>query len=255
MLPEERRRKIIEDVAESGGSSVQELADRLDVSKATVRRDLQSLEDEGLIERSHGGAVPVESVAAEQSYRQKDVQNLDQKRAIAASAVSEIQNGQAVFFDAGTTTMQVAKTVSTGTAFIAATNSPLLAVELSDRIEGVKLTGGTLRQQTYALVGPTAESFLQRTNFDQLFLGTNAIDVDAGLTTPDEDEAQMKSLMCDNAERVVLVADRSKIGRRSFIQFGTLDDVDVFITDGPVDRVLREACDSHGVSVVDAGSE
>ena len=255
MLPAERKRKIVDTVTEQEGCSVAELAEMLDVSKATIRRDLRDLEDEGLVERSHGGALPVRTVASEQSYSQRGVQNLDAKRAIAARACQEFQDEQVVFFDSGTTTMEVAKQAPNDVDFIAATNSPQLALELADNGRDVKVTGGTLRQQTRALVGPTGEAFMERTNFDQVFLGTNAVAPDAGLTTPNEDEARMKQLMCQKAQRVVLVADATKFGRKSFVQFADIETVDLLVTDAVLDGELLEAFETAGVDVVDEVGE
>lgn len=255
MLPAERKREIVDTVTEREGCSVGELAELLDVSKATIRRDLRDLGEEGLVERSHGGALPVRTVASEQSYSQRGVQNLDAKRAIAARARQEFQDEQVVFFDSGTTTMEVAKRAPSDVDFIAATNSPQLALELADNGRDVKVTGGTLRQQTRALVGPTGEAFMGRTNFDQVFLGTNAVALDAGLTTPNEDEARMKQLMCEKAQRVVLVADASKFGRKSFVQFADLETVDLLITDAVLDGELLEAFETAGVDVVDEVGE
>jgi DeoR family fructose operon transcriptional repressor len=250
MLPAERKRKIVEVVTEEGGRSVAELAEDLEYSKATIRRDLKELEKNGLIERSHGGAVPVTSVGREQTYQQKEVQNLEAKRAIASRAVQEIHTGQVVFFDAGTTTMQLAKQAPRDGSFLAVTNSPRLAVELGEEDTEVKLTGGTLRSRTRALVGPTAESFMERMNFDLLFLATNAVHDDGTLTTPNEDEARMKELMTEKCSRVVLVADRSKLGNRSFVTFAHLDDVDTFITDSPLEGPELEPFEAAGVDVV-----
>lgn len=249
MLPAERKRTIVELVTEHDGYSVAELADELDYSKATIRRDLRDLEEEGLVERSHGGAVPVSSMGDEQSYGQKEVQRLGAKRAIADRAVEEIHPEQVVCFDAGTTTMEVAKQAPEGDRFLAVTNSPLLAHELASNETTVKLTGGTLRPQTQALVGPSAEDFLDRVNVDTLFLGTNSVHPEAGLTTPNEEEAAMKSRMVAAADRVVLVADGSKIGERSFIQFATLADLDLFVTDGPLEDGFRTAAEEAGVTV------
>ncbi|QCC46994.1 HTH-type transcriptional regulator GlpR [Halobellus limi] len=250
MLPAERKRRIVELVTAADGRSVEALADELGYSKATIRRDLQELESQGLIERSHGGAVPVTSVGHEQAYGQKEVQNLEAKRAIAERAVEEITEGQVVFFDAGTTTMQVAQNAPKDGSMLAVTNSPRLAVELGKEDNDVKLTGGTLRQRTRSLVGPTAESFLERTNFDLLFLGANAVDVETGLTTPNEEEARVKELMVQRASRVVLVADATKIGERSFVTFADLSDVDLFVTAGEIDDETRERFEAEDVTVV-----
>ncbi|WP_254271434.1 HTH-type transcriptional regulator GlpR [Haloarcula marina] len=240
MLPAERKRTIVKLVTERDGCSVAVLADELDFSKATIRRDLRDLEAEGRIERSHGGAVPASSVGTERSYDQREVDRLDAKQRIAARASEEIRDGQVVFFDAGTTVMEVAR-AAPDAGYVAATNMPELAMELSDRELDVKLTGGTLRPRTRALVGPTAESFLERTNFDLLFLGTNALDARAGLSTPNEAEAAVKRHMVERAGRVVLVADSTKFGERSFVSFADVDDVDLLVTDAELPAALADA--------------
>lgn len=251
MLPEQRKRRIVALVTEHNGRSVAELAEELGVSKATVRRDLQELEDQSLIERSHGGAVPVTTVGREQPYGQREVQRLDAKVAIAERAVEEIQDGAVVFFDSGTTTLEIAK--RTPESIVAVTNSPVIALELDRADCEVKLTGGTLRHRSRALVGPSAESFMERMNFDLLFLGANAIDAE-GLMTPDEDEARMKSLMVERAQHVIAVADASKFGERSFVNFAALDEIDRLITDGEPPADVRDGCESAGGSVVEVGS-
>lgn len=249
MLPAERKRKIVEMVSEHDGCSVEELADAFGFSKATLRRDLSQLESEGMIERSHGGAVPVTTVGREQTYDQREVQNLDAKMAIADRAVDEIHEGQVVFFDSGTSTMEVAKCAPMDGSFLPVTNSPVLALELGREDNEVKLTGGTFRERTRALVGPSAEDFMDRMNFDLLFVGTNGLHVDAGLTTPNEDEARIKERMIERAARVVLVADETKLGERSFVQFAALDDLDLFVTDAELSDDEWDAFESAGVTV------
>jgi DeoR/GlpR family transcriptional regulator of sugar metabolism len=252
MLPAKRRQTITNLVSENGGRSVDELSTQLDVSKATVRRDLRELEDEGLIERSHGGAVPITSVGREQTYQQKGIQNLSEKVTIAERAVEEMADGQVVFFDSGTTTMEVAKRVSMDRLALAVTNSPLVALELGTEDSGVKLTGGTLRGRTRALVGPTAEAFMERMQFDLLFLGANAIDGN-GLMTPNEEEARMKGRMIECSERTVLVADHTKLGERSLVRFADLADIGVFVTDQTVDDAERKALADADVTVLLGG--
>ncbi len=249
MLPAVRKRKIVELVSEQGECSVAELAAEMDCSKATIRRDLSDLEDRKLIERSHGGAVPVTTVGNEQTYGQKEVQNLDGKMRIGERAAEEITENQVVFFDAGSTTMQVAKNAPENRSFLAVTNSPVLAIELGEQANDVKLTGGSLRHETRALTGPSAERFMERTNFDVLFLGTNAIGPSNGLMTPNEDEARLKSLMIENAGRVVLVSDGSKIGKQSFVKFADLEDIDMFVTDTTLSDEQYEPFESANVEV------
>lgn len=250
MLPEARQREIVELVTENSGCSVDELASQMDCSKATIRRDLNALAEKQLIERSHGGAVPATSVGQEQNYRQREVQNLEAKLAIAERAVAEIHDNQAIFFDAGSTTMQIAKQLPSNDTLLGVTNSPLQSMALNDAGLEVKLTGGTLRSPTYSLVGPSAERFMQRMTFDLLFLGTNAIHPTEGLMTPNEAEANIKSLMIEKSNRVVLVSDGSKLGEQSFISFADFADLDMFITDVEVTGELRECFEAGGVEVV-----
>ncbi len=249
MLPEQRKRRIVALVTEHDGCSVAELAAELEVSKPTIRRDLQHLEDQSLIERSHGGAVPVTTVGDERPYGQREVQQLDAKVAIAERAVEEIEDGAVVFFDSGTTTLEVAKRAPE--AIVAVTNSPVIALELEGSEREIKLTGGTLRHRSRSLVGPSAESFMERMTFDLLFLGANGIDAD-GLMTPDENEARVKSLMVQRSERVIAVADATKFGERSFIRFADLDEVDQLITDARPTRPIEQACTDAGVSIAEA---
>ncbi|WP_435156283.1 HTH-type transcriptional regulator GlpR [Haladaptatus sp. DFWS20] len=251
MLPAQRKRDIVEYVLEQNGCSVDELAEEMGCSKATIRRDLNDLEERQLIERSHGGAVPIASVGGEKNFREKKVQNLKGKTAIAERAVEEIHHGTVVFFDSGTTTMEVAKKASSEDPFIGVTNSPLIALELREQGDEVGLTGGSLRQRTLALVGPTAEQFMESSNFDIAFLGTNGIDEEGFLMTPNAEEARMKELMIENSKRIVLVSDVGKLGEQSFKRFGNLDQVNVFITDEKLSDEHRKWFQDTDVHIVD----
>lgn len=251
MLPAERKRRIVELVTERNGCSVADLAAELDFSKATIRRDLQDLAEAGRLERSHGGAVPVSSVGREPTYDDREVEHLDAKRAIGVRAAEEIREDQVAFFDAGTTTMAVARAAPTNRSCNAVTNMPELATVLIDRGFDVALTGGALRSRTRALVGPVAETFLERRHVDLLFLGTNGVHPEAGLTTPNEDEAAVKSLMVEQAARVVLVADASKFGERNFVTFADLADVDTVVTDESPPSRLADAFEEASVAVAE----
>lgn len=254
MLPEQRKRRMVELVREYDGRSVSALAADLDVSKATVRRDLGGLEEEGLIERSHGGAVPATAIGHEQSYQQREVQHLDAKIAIGERALEAIHEGDVVVFDSGTTTVQAAKRAPGRGSFVAVTNSPLVALELASSDVEVSMTGGTLRQPTRSLVGPSTEWFLEQRHFDLAFIGTNGLDSSGTLTTPNESEAHVKALMVERAERVVLLADATKFGERSAVQFADVADVDVLITDGRPDGAIADALEEAATetTIVDA---
>lgn len=248
MLPAERKRTIVQLVTEQDGCSVATLAEELDFSKATIRRDLQDLEAEGRIERSHGGAVPASSAGRERTYAQREVDRLAAKQAIGRRASEEIRDGHVVCFDAGTTTMEVAQ-AAPDSGYVAVTNMAELALELTDDEVPVKLTGGTMRPRSHALVGPTAESFLDRTNFDLLFLGTNGVAADTGLSTPNEAEAEVKRRMIAAASRVVLVTDGSKFGERSFVSVAEPGEIDLAVTDTDLPPDLAAAFEDVEVAV------
>jgi len=251
MLPERRQRRIVDLVREENGCPVTWLAERLDVSEATIRRDLSNLVDEGLVERSHGGAVPTRSATTEPSYGLRDVQNIDVKRALGRRVVEELSNDQAVCFDAGTTVIEVVRAIPSDMSLVAATNSPMTVRELVERVDDVRLIGGQLRGQTLACVGPSAEAFLDRIHFDVTVLGTNGIATETWFSTPNENEAAIKARMAERASTAIVVADGSKLTRRSLFTHATLSDVDMLVTDGVVDGDLRGHFDEAGISVVD----
>jgi DeoR family fructose operon transcriptional repressor len=169
--------------------------------------------------------------------------------AIAERALEEIHDNQVVCFDAGSTTMQIAKGLSANGSLMAVTNSPLQAMELDDTGVEVKLTGGSLRSPTYSLVGPSAERFMERMTFDLLFLGTNAIHPSEGLMTPNEAEANIKSLMIEKSNRVVLVSDHSKFNEQSFISFAEFSEIDLLITDSELPSELQDKFEGGNVEI------
>ena len=238
--PEERRRSITELVTKHGALSVEELADRLDVSASTIRRDLRNLADRNLVERTHGGVVPMTNVGVERSFDRRLIQHLDRKQAIADRAVEEISEGHVVYFDAGTTTMQVAKAAPDDDSIISVTSSPLLLLELSKAGGTVKMTGGEYRPETKALVGPTTEDYIRNSNFDLSFIGVNGIEADGMLSAPNESEAKLKRLVLEHSARTVVVTVAEKFGEQSFRRFGSSDDVDLVVTDDRVPEEYRD---------------
>ncbi|PSP57992.1 DeoR/GlpR transcriptional regulator [Halobacteriales archaeon QH_8_67_36] len=251
MLPDKRRKRIVKLVNDADRVTVEELTEEFGVSGATIRRDLASLAEDGLIERFHGGALPVSGRQTGHTRAGETVTNPSGKRAIAERAVDELSDDDAVFFDTGPTTMEVAKVLPESLSLLVATNSPENAFELRETCGDVKVVGDSLRRTSDALVGPSAESYLRKTNFDVVFLETDAIQSDGGLSVSNEDEARIKSLLCDGGRLVILVADGSKVGRQSFREFAEVDDVDVFVTDVPLNDDMRAVFERAGVQVHD----
>ncbi|WP_067933990.1 DeoR/GlpR family DNA-binding transcription regulator [Alicyclobacillus kakegawensis] len=250
MFADERKALIMAQLQERHSVSVAELAKQLTASESTIRRDLQDLEEQGRLKRTHGGAVSIEVAAFEPSIQEKSVQNQVEKSIIAKAAQSFIQTGDTVLLDAGTTTLQIARQFAgRGVTFI--TNSLAIADELANRMDiQVLLLGGELRPTTGAMVGPFCEQMLARLHVDILFLGANGIDAEHGVTTPNVSEAATKSAMIRAARRVVLVTDHSKFDQTSLVQVCPLGAIDTLVTNAEVGGDLRQALLENKVEVV-----
>lgn len=251
MFVEERQRRILERLRQGQGVTVAELSAEFGVSESTIRRDLRALERSGLLQRTHGGAVPIDGTLAEPTFLEKSAQRMEEKMAIARAAAAMVQDGESLTLDAGTTTLAVARLLRTRRRLTVVTNSLQVAAELSDA-PGIELvvTGGTVKGNTLALVGPTAERALAEVNVDRVFLGTNGIHVERGLTTPTQAEAAVKRRMIASARQVVVVADHTKLGRVAFATFAPLASVHVLITDRGADPEAVRQLTAQGLQVI-----
>jgi DeoR family transcriptional regulator of aga operon len=216
MLSEERRRAIVEMLQEDGRVLVKDLAKRFHTSLITIRKDLEFLHQAAQLERTHGGALPLKTGALrDSSIQEKESQHRQEKIRIAAAAAQMVGKGQVIILDSGTTTTAIARACRTMQNLTIVTNATNIAAELADTPVEVILTGGTLRQNSYSLVGPLAEESLKKLNADLLFLAVDGFDVRYGLTTPNLLEARVNRAMAEAARRTIVVCDSSKFGRRS----------------------------------------
>lgn len=250
MFSQERQRRILDLIRSGDAVRVADLSETFSVSESTIRRDLAQLEESGLLERTHGGAVPADSRLQEPTLSEKSARNTAEKMAIARAAAALIQDGDAVILDAGSTTLQIARLLR-GRQLTVVTNAVNIAAELGD-VPGIDLivTGGTSRGTTLALVGPIAEATLSAINADWLFLGTNGVHPERGLTTPTPIEAAVKARMIEAAREVVLVADHTKWGAVAFAHVAPLSSVNRLITDIRFDRTAAAELESRGMRVM-----
>src|SRR5215212_9020876 len=243
LLREQRQQEILEELERAGSVSVAALSRRLGVSDMTVRRDLDDLSARSLLRKVHGGAVPVPNRAA--------------KRAIARAAMLHVNEGDTVAFSAGTTTWQIAAALKRdlgSMTFI--TNSTNIALVLQENgWEEIVLSGGMFRTPSDALVGPFADRTIRTLNADVLFLGVHGIHPEAGLTTPNVAEAETDGYLIEAAQRVVVVADHSKLGVVALAKIAPLSKVDVFVTDEGADAETLREIEFAGVRVIVAGPE
>lgn len=254
---------ILELLSQRGKLDVEELVQELGVSAATVRRDLDRLADQQLLTRTHGGAVPT-AASYDLPLRYKATRFADAKLRIAQTAAAMVRAGQVVGFNGGTTTTEVARALarrveladdSGHAGLIVVTNALNIATELAVRrhIKIVSL-GGVARPQSYELIGPVADASLALVNVDLLFLGVDGFDLEHGATASHEGEASINRKLAENAGRVVVVADHSKLGRSAFARICDASQVDVLLTDATPDDETKAGLAERDVEVIVAAS-
>jgi DeoR family transcriptional regulator, fructose operon transcriptional repressor len=257
MYAEERQEAIAALVISKGRASVAELAQAYDVTTETVRRDLAALDKAGVVRRVHGGAVPARALhLVEPGVGERETTRADFKDAIAAAAVDYVpRTGGSLLLDAGTTTARIAALLPTDRELVVVTNSVPIAARLAAANSvSLQLLGGRVRGVTQAAVGEQTLRVLDSIRVDIAFIGTNAISVRHGLSTPDGEEAAVKRAMVRAANYVVVAADSSKVGREDFVSFAPISSVDTLITDTELDDADRALFTEQGVEVVSAGA-
>ena len=246
VLASQRRAAILAMVEESGAVRVSDLVDQLGVSDMTVRRDIERLDSEGLLERVHGGALAVvPRVTDEPGFSAKSMLMTAEKHAIALAAARLVEPGATIGISAGTTTYEFARVIRNLPRLTVVTNSVPVAQLLHAAGGGdhvVVLTGG-VRTPSDALVGPVAVSALQGLHVDRLFLGAHGIDRSAGLTTPNLVEAETNRALVRASRSVCVLADHTKVGIVGLSTFMALEEVDTLITDAGVPTRARAVLD------------
>ncbi|MFC9594793.1 DeoR/GlpR family DNA-binding transcription regulator [Streptomyces sp. NPDC056944] len=265
MSKHERWNTLLELLAASGKLEVEEAATALDVSAATIRRDLDELAEQQLLVRTRGGAV-VHGVSYELPLRYKSTRHAPEKRRIAEAVADLVAPGEVVGLNGGTTTTEVARALalrfasgraeapgaaSAGPALTVVTNALNIAGELAVRPQiKIVTTGGVARPQTYELVGPLTVGVLNEVVLDVVVLGVDGVDAELGVMAHQEDEASISRLFAERASRVVVVTDSSKMGRRAFARICGLDRIDLLVTDTGITPETVAQLTEAGVKVL-----
>ncbi|MFH8805368.1 DeoR/GlpR family DNA-binding transcription regulator [Streptomyces sp. NPDC017936] len=262
LLAEQRRALILDEVRRRGGVRVNELTRKLGVSDMTVRRDLDALARQGVLEKVHGGAVPVvEASTHEPGFEAKSGLELTAKEDIARAAAELVAPGSAIALSGGTTTFALAHRLVDVPDLTVVTNSVRVADVFhgAQRASGprqgaatVVLTGG-VRTPSDSLVGPVADQAIAALHFDVLFLGVHGISAEAGLSTPNLAEAETNRRLVQSARRVVVVADHTKWGVVGLSSFAALEQVDTLVTDSGLPDEARAEISEHLRRLVVAG--
>ncbi len=249
MLAQIRKKSIVELVDAQGFITVSDLCERFSVSPATIRNDLHDLETAQLIERTHGGAISCRKAVYEPDTNQKSVQQVREKEMIAQAALKHIQPGDAIALDTGTTTYQLARRLGGFDRLTVVTYDLQIAAWLESNTNvTIIMAGGQVRRNFHCTGGQTAIETLAKLHVDKLFVAANAISLDA-LSTPSMEMAGIKSTLIKSAERVILLADSTKLNRKSFVRFADLEQVHTLITDKYADPDLISQIIDLGVRV------
>ncbi len=251
LFAEERQRSIMDRIHSNGKVTVEELASLFNVSAPTIRADLARLEEQGLLRRTHGGAIALSATLFEPPYAQREVMRYDEKKAIARAAANLVKDGETVLLDAGTTVHEIAFLLKEKTALTVVTNSLVNALELMDSpgIE-VVLIGGSIQPRRRATLGPLAIRFLDSFHVDKAFLSFNGVHIVSGYTVVDFDAAEIKKRMMQCASECIVAADSSKIGKIAFASVAPIQFARILITDNGVQEIDRQNLMEAGLEVV-----
>jgi DeoR family transcriptional regulator, fructose operon transcriptional repressor len=247
LLAEERRFRIREILSRERTVTASDLIRDLGVTAATVRRDLAVLEKEGVLVRSHGGAVSrTSSTNFQPSYEALGRSNRAEKQAIAREAERLILDGETVFLEGSTTVYELARRLLHRNRLTVITNSPPIVDEFQrSRHVSVISTGGELQKDVFYLSGVWAQRALSEIRVDKAVLGVSAIDPEYGISTASQAEAQIKKMILKSARVSIALADHTKFGSQGFAYVGPTTDIDILVTDSATDpkylRPLREA--------------
>ena len=251
MTSHERRETIQQRVVERGEVSIHELEVMYpQYSSMTLRRDLQYLENRGVLKRTHGGAIAVTRLSSnEEIYSLREVRNIQAKASIARKAARYVEPGRTVYFDSGTTMMCLASMLENDRYSII-TSGPNIALEVGKRSKAaVTIVGGRLSQNTVSVSGMQALECVRNCNIDVALVATSAFSLGTGFTCGSESEAMLKKLVIEKANTVVMLMDSSKLGKNMAYTFAQLKDIDVLIME-EVPADLRKEAEQMGIEVI-----
>lgn len=246
----ERHKLILDILQMQGGVSVADLADRVKVSEVTIRKDLTFLEKQNKLYRTHGKAIPIDPYIGDRHVKDKEKQFVLEKRAIGKSAASLVHEHDSILMASGTTILYAAKEIAeiNDIIVISASVSASSLLSQNKSIEVVQL-GGMVRESSLSVVGSFAEDMLKYFNCSLLFMGSDGVDLEFGVTTTNMMEANLNRMMMDTSQQTVLLVDSSKFGKKGFSKICDIDKVDRIITDEGIPQVYLDNLQEMGIEV------
>ena len=251
MSQEQRKKYILNYLDKNESISIQNIVKSFNVSDITIRRDLNDLEKQGFLIRTHGGAIKSNITGGMFDFDNKTVQFRNQKIAICKYASHYIEEDDTIYMDCGTTVYYLAKYLSKFHRLRVITNSLPVISELLP-FPGIKvyLIGGELDSSRKALYGPMTENLLNRYNADKAFIGAGGVSVAHGLSSTDEKGASVTIKMAESAKQVFLLCDSSKLERDSYFTYSSLSLVNYLLTNSGIDRQIIDLYQKHNINII-----
>ncbi|MFC0558462.1 DeoR/GlpR family DNA-binding transcription regulator [Halalkalibacter alkalisediminis] len=250
MLVAERHEKITQLVNEKRSIRVTELSQIFSVTEETIRRDLEKLESEGKLQRSHGGAVSIKENEIEAPYFEREIQNVKEKLAVAEEAIKYVATNDRIILDASTTAWYMAKRLP-DMPLTVLTNSMKVAMELANREKiSVITVGGTMLQKSLSFVGPQTNNALEYYHVNKAFISCQGIHAKRGISDSNEMQALVKQKMIEISDEVYLLADHTKFDKQAFSRVATINTITYIITDSKTDQDQIEAFEEMSIRVI-----
>ena len=246
-----RKQIILSEVEEKGSIDVKELADQLQTSEITIRRDLAVLAQKGLLVRTHGGAVKLSVAKDPITFNNKSAVNAEQKENIGRLAAAQIQEGDSVFIDCGSTTFHMCPFIKHLNIKVVTNSLPIMYTLVDSSIK-LNIAGGEIDAERQAVHGLMAIEHLKRYKVDKAFIGVDGLSLTNGLSAASEKEASISTAMAENAHHVFLLCDSSKLEKERYFQFAPLTIIHTLITDNQAPIQLLEKYTKAGIQVLTA---
>ena len=252
LLGEERREYILNLVNKTGSVNSIDIAKILNISETTIRRDLNKLFKKGLVKRTYGGAIDIDSVGHELKFEVQKEKFISEKKKIALAAAELVEDGDVILIEAGTTGYQTALNIKNKRQLTIITNSCDIAILVGKNSPhyNIILSGGILSTLTHSLVGPIADWAFNNINVDKAFIGISGIDIKKGITSVDLAEAQTKKNIMKSAKHVIALCDHSKIGHIAMNFVAPIKSINIFITDSEADKDFLKKIRELGINAI-----
>ncbi|MBE6546174.1 MAG: DeoR/GlpR transcriptional regulator [Ruminococcaceae bacterium] len=251
MLAIERRREILARLTSDGKVLVSALAHDFGVTEETIRRDLEKLDNEGLVSKTYGGAVSKHPSAPDLPYNVREGVNVEQKRAIADKICDLIRDGERIMLDSSSTALYVIKKIKDKKNLTIITNSLKILLELADKQDWTVLsTGGALKKGALSLTGSSAEKMINSYHVDTAICSCKGLDMTLGITDSNENDSLIKQAMIGSAERRILALDSEKFDKKSFVKVCKASDIDIIVTDSEPSEKWFGFCHENGIELL-----